>query len=225
MILHSVMTCYLNLSELGFQRKQNSQREEVEVKFTDQFVGWRFGVHEGIPIAVFRRNNKWKRHVYSLRLGRWLILRSFLEVASIMCMTRNSVGWEVMLQDSWPDSTLMTVWARFYRTLERFRKTSCFEIISSYRCFKAYGITYMIIAEIYSWLNSIVSPDSSLAFSILNEYRIEASAIHTAENAMCLPGQIRRPKPKHAWRGSRIVSSILPSLVRKRSGLKVKGSG
>jgi len=58
MISHSTTTCYFNLSELEFQLKKNRQREEIEVKFTDQLIGWGCVVHKGIPFAVFGGNNK-----------------------------------------------------------------------------------------------------------------------------------------------------------------------
>lgn len=54
----STTTCYFNLSELEFQLKKNRQREKIEVKFTDQLVGWGCVVHKGIPFAVFGGNNK-----------------------------------------------------------------------------------------------------------------------------------------------------------------------
>jgi hypothetical protein len=52
-----------------------------------------------------------------------------------------------------------------------------------------------------------------------------AIIVNRLASARCRPGQIRRPKPKHATRGSRTFGSSLPSGVRYRSGLKVSGSG
>ena len=67
-------------------------------------------------------------------------------------------------------------------------------------------------------------PFLSTAAEISNVARIEAMAMYSSELDSFRPGQIRLPNP-HGASGSLTCGLSFPSAVKKRSGLKIWGSG
>lgn len=82
--------------------------------------------------------------------------------------------------------------------------------------------TDLIIPDVFA-CTGVISIPFSMTFVMSKTARDIAIAENSEASARCMPGQIRRPYPKHTFRGSRWAFRSVVAICL--SGLKVNGSG